>query len=196
MGEVATVDTVAAPQRQYHTSAGHQIVVIDGRLTYLWSGAEPLAVGDQVMVPENWLSELKYGHGLHLGTVTSLGSTYTGELSTIVRRATDDDRKEWCLDESEPTGPKPMHPDPEHRHQVRWNYYDPTKLGGPYTSIDVNLDCGCEIHDIRAFAADMREQKGWDVAVTVGWSGGWNRAYTVRVRSNSLYGSQKRGNKT
>src|SRR5258707_11431421 len=38
--------------------------------------------------------------------------------------------------------------------------------GGIYVSVDVRLDCGCRIRDIRVFAEHMRQQRGWDVAVS------------------------------
>jgi len=158
-----------------------QVVEVNG-FAYRWSG-EPLAVGDRVMLPENWLSEMKFGHGPFMGTVTSLTSTYNGDLSTILRRASDSDLEAWS---SVLAVPQPMHPDPAHLHEVRWTYNDPRNLGGSYVSIDVRLECGCEVTDIRTFAADMRAQKGWEVATTVGWSG-WGSAVTIRVRSSSLY---------
>jgi hypothetical protein len=65
------------------------LVVVDGRLTYRWAG-EPLKVGDQVLLPGNWLSEVKYGHGPFPGTVTALGSSYQGELSCVLRKISDD----------------------------------------------------------------------------------------------------------
>lgn len=71
------------------TAAGEQLVVVDGRLTYRWAG-EPLKVGDRVLLPGNWLSEVKYGRGPFPGTVTALGSSYQGELSSVLRKISDD----------------------------------------------------------------------------------------------------------
>lgn len=74
----------------------------------------------------------------------------------------------------------------EHHHEVRWG--PSTYTGDPrssYASVTVHLDCGCAIRDLRAFATAMREQRGWDVATSGGWSGGSN-GYTVRVRRRSL----------
>jgi hypothetical protein len=45
-------------------------------------------------------------------------------------------------------------------HDVRWSvspYED--KPGGAHISIDVWLDCGCEIRDLESFASQMREQE-------------------------------------
>jgi hypothetical protein len=59
------------------------------------------------------------------------------------------------------------------------------KTNGAYITIDVGRDCGCEIHDLPAFAKQMRVQKGWDVATTSGWggsSGGGERSYYMRAR--------------
>ncbi len=66
------------------TSDGQQIVEVDG-YAYRWAG-EPLGVGDRVMLPANWLSEVKHGKGPFLGTVTAIGSSYDGEMSAIVRK--------------------------------------------------------------------------------------------------------------
>jgi hypothetical protein len=71
------------------TTAGEQVVVVDGRLTYRWAG-EALKVGDRVLLPGNWLSEMKYGRGPFSGTVTGLGSSYQGELSPVLRKISDD----------------------------------------------------------------------------------------------------------
>ena len=80
----------------------------------------------------------------------------------------------------------------DHEHQVRWavNRYE-DKPDGAYITIDVWLDCGCEIRDLQAFAKQMHEQKGWDVATTSGWggsSGGGERSYYIRARRKSLVG--------
>jgi len=66
------------------TESGEQIVVVDG-YSYRWRG-NPLAVGDRVMLPENWLSALKYGSGPFPGTVTGIGSSYQGELAAVLRK--------------------------------------------------------------------------------------------------------------
>jgi hypothetical protein len=66
------------------TSRGEQVVVVDG-YTYRWGG-EPLKVGDRVLLPANWLSEVKHGKGPFPGTVTAIGSSYDGEMSAIIRK--------------------------------------------------------------------------------------------------------------
>ncbi|WP_325041453.1 hypothetical protein [Kribbella sp.] len=90
-----------------------------------------------------------------------------------------------------------LQPDPErtglqsHRHDVSWSVspYE-TDPAGSYISVEVVLECGCELRDLRAFAVHMREQRGWNVAVTGGWSGqrspGALPKYDVRVRRASL----------
>lgn len=61
-----------------------QIVKVDG-YTYRWRG-EALAAGDTVLLPENWLSRIKNGHGPFPGVVTDLGSDYqAGPLSSVLR---------------------------------------------------------------------------------------------------------------
>lgn len=78
----------------------------------------------------------------------------------------------------------------DHEHQVRWavSPYE-EKPKGAYISIDVSLDCGCEIRDLPAFAKQLRDQKGWDIATTSGWgsrTGSGGRTYSLRVRRKSL----------
>lgn len=81
----------------------------------------------------------------------------------------------------------------EHDHEVNWQVspyeQNPT---GTYVSVEVTLLCGCKINNIRAFAEQMRKQKGWNVTTSTGWSGGGAiggpRTYTVGVRRRSLDG--------
>ncbi|WP_432064644.1 hypothetical protein [Streptomyces sp. C10-9-1] len=65
---------------------GHQVVEV-GRYTYRWRGSRPLAVGDRVLLPENYVSRMKDGPGPTTAVVTKLGTTYRGPLSDIVGRA-------------------------------------------------------------------------------------------------------------
>jgi hypothetical protein len=71
------------------TSSGDQVVDVDG-YAYRWGG-EALKVGDRVLLPANWLSEVKHGKGPFPGTVTAIGSSYDGELSAIIRKIGDGD---------------------------------------------------------------------------------------------------------
>lgn len=64
-----------------YADSGKQIVEVDHRYAYTWDGAEPLAVGDQVVLPSNWL--IKHESD---GRVTGLGTTYDGALSAIARK--------------------------------------------------------------------------------------------------------------
>lgn len=59
----------------------------------------------------------------------------------------------------------------EHVYDVHWepNSYGSDNPRGPYISIGISLNCGCSIHALAAFAAEMREQQGWDVAKSGGW---------------------------
>ncbi|QLE70220.1 hypothetical protein FGW37_33135 [Streptomyces rectiverticillatus] len=63
-----------------------QAVTVDG-YGYRWRGPGRLEVGDRVLLPENYVSALRHGPGPFPGTVTELGTTYTGNLSTIISRA-------------------------------------------------------------------------------------------------------------
>lgn len=80
----------------------------------------------------------------------------------------------------------------DHAHEVRWTvspYED--KPDGTYISINVWLDCGCEICDLSAFAKQMKEQRGWTIAVTGGWgssSDSKSTTYNLRARRKSLAG--------
>lgn len=79
----------------------------------------------------------------------------------------------------------------EHEHQVQWEVspYEQKPMGS-YITIDLWLNCGCVIRDLSAFASQMRHQKGWDIATTVGWGSGGtidtDRRYSIRVRRKSL----------
>ncbi|MFI6782832.1 hypothetical protein [Micromonospora sp. NPDC050276] len=72
--------------QRYFDMDGDQVVEVDG-YAYRWSGSRPLAVGDRVVLPQNWLSSMRNGPGTFEGVVTKIGATYRGELSRIVRRA-------------------------------------------------------------------------------------------------------------
>ncbi len=74
-----------AARRVYEVD-GCQVVQV-GKYSYRWRGSDPLAVGDRVLLPENWLSKVKEGPGPTVGVVTKLGTTYRGFLADIVGRA-------------------------------------------------------------------------------------------------------------
>lgn len=57
---------------------GRQLVQV-GRYTYAWAGAPDLAVGDEVRLPASWLSRDGW-----TGTVTAVGSSYRGDVVSIV----------------------------------------------------------------------------------------------------------------
>lgn len=66
---------------------GDRVVEVNG-YAYRWRGTPRLEVGDRVLLPENWVSRMKSGPGQSVGTVTRLGSTYSGGHSHISRRET------------------------------------------------------------------------------------------------------------
>ncbi|MYV65958.1 hypothetical protein GT043_08420 [Streptomyces sp. SID2131] len=74
-----------AARRVYEVD-GCQVVQV-GKYSYRWRGSDPLAVGDRVLLPENWLSKIKEGTGPTAGVVTKLGTTYRGSLADIEGRA-------------------------------------------------------------------------------------------------------------
>ena len=81
-----------------------------------------------------------------------------------------------------------------HVHNVVWTLGRFDDGHSVYASVDVRLPCGCSIDKmgIRKFAADMKEQRGWEVAVSTGYSahtiGGdtSNWEWTIRVKLCSL----------
>jgi hypothetical protein len=64
-----------------HTASRHQIVTCDGGYAYTWAGPDPLAVGDRVMLPANYVNRAPFE-----GTVTGIGSSYRGVLSAVLRK--------------------------------------------------------------------------------------------------------------
>ncbi|WP_344859287.1 hypothetical protein [Amycolatopsis ultiminotia] len=74
----------------------------------------------------------------------------------------------------------------DHQHQARWAVH-PTedKPNGAYITINVQLDCGCKIRDLKTFATQMRQQQGWNIATSGGWGGG-GETYYMRARRKSL----------
>jgi hypothetical protein len=90
-----------------------------------------------------------------------------------------------------------LQPDPqrtglqEHEHQVEWTL-DPSETSprGSYVTVQATLSCGCQIRNLRTFAAHMKSQRGWDVAVTGGWGSSHPvdspGTYYFRVRRKSL----------
>lgn len=78
----------------------------------------------------------------------------------------------------------------DHDHEARWSIskYE-EKPNGSYISINVWLDCGCKIHDLKSFASQMRKQKGWDISTSGGWghsTSGNETIYSMRARRKSL----------
>lgn len=79
----------------------------------------------------------------------------------------------------------------EHVHDVQWEKesHGNDNPRSPYVTIRVSLSCGCSIRSLGAFAAQLKEQRGWDVAKTGGWgssSGPEGKTYSLRVRRRSL----------
>ena len=80
----------------------------------------------------------------------------------------------------------------DHKHEARWAINDfESKPTASHIWIDVWLECGCRINDIKTFATHIRTQRGWDVATSGGWGsiGGIGDKvvqHSVRVRRKSL----------
>lgn len=78
---VRTVEVHRPPVRT-HTSDGHQIVTVNGHYGYTWHDREhPLAIGDRVLIPGNWLFREPSE-----AVVNALGTTHDGHLDAILRR--------------------------------------------------------------------------------------------------------------
>jgi hypothetical protein len=76
----------------------------------------------------------------------------------------------------------------DHKHKVRWAISPhEEKPDGTWVRINVWLDCGCVIRDLGVFAAQMREQQGWNIATSGGWGSGGG-SYSLRARRRSLTG--------
>ncbi|MBM7788731.1 hypothetical protein [Tenggerimyces flavus] len=74
----------------------------------------------------------------------------------------------------------------EHRHEVTWSIREEQpKSRGAYVTVDVRLDCGCEILELDTFAQHLRDQQGWEVATSGAWGGSGGKHH-VRVRRKSL----------
>jgi hypothetical protein len=76
---------VEGDERNFRTRVrGKQIVSVDvggSRLfAYIWDG-EPLAVGDRVLLPANWLNRRPFE-----GEVAKIGSSYQGEMTGVLRK--------------------------------------------------------------------------------------------------------------
>jgi hypothetical protein len=94
-----------------------------GKYAYFWEGDEPLAPGDRVLLPENWLSPMLYGHrGPFEDTVTAIGSDYDGPLSRIIRKVGYDPN--WTPLEPPRPYVRPVSLVHEGRHRRRLEEYD------------------------------------------------------------------------
>ncbi|MER6512072.1 MULTISPECIES: hypothetical protein [unclassified Nonomuraea] len=86
---VAELEQHLDDAQRYYEINGDQVVEV-GKYAYRWRGQPPLTVGERVLLPENWVSQMTEGRGTFVGEVTRLGATYRGHLSTIVSRARTD----------------------------------------------------------------------------------------------------------
>lgn len=62
------------------TDEGYQIVQVDSRYAFAWSGRPPLELGERVIVPGR-------GPGSHwTGSVTDFGTDFQGNLNMVIER--------------------------------------------------------------------------------------------------------------
>lgn len=78
-----------------------------------------------------------------------------------------------------------------HVHDVEWKLdsFDDGVSRSAWVSVRLRCSCSVEKMGIRKFAGDMYEQKGWDVAISKGYSmhsDGKTTIYTIPVRRSSL----------
>ncbi|MFF3588380.1 hypothetical protein ACFYYI_14595 [Streptomyces sp. NPDC002387] len=79
----------------------------------------------------------------------------------------------------------------DHVHEVKWveAEYGNSSPRSQYVGIRVTLTCGCSIRNLRTFATQMKEQRGWVIATSGGWgssSGPDGTTYSLRARRTSL----------
>ncbi len=74
-----------------------------------------------------------------------------------------------------------------HSHKIKWEISSIDDGESAYAYVDITFLCGCELSfsKIKAFAADMYRQYGWDVATSKG-IGGHSGKYTISVRRSTL----------
>ena len=78
-----------------------------------------------------------------------------------------------------------------HVHDIQWHLDEFDDGVSRSAHVAVRFCCGCSLEKlgIRKFANDMYEQKGWDVAVSKGYSTHYDGAvteYTIPVKRSSL----------
>lgn len=79
----------------------------------------------------------------------------------------------------------------DHQHIITASLspYDDGK--SQYADVEVGFECGCVLNNnnLKKIANDMKKQKGWDMATSVGWSAhgnGQQMTYTLRVRRSTF----------
>jgi hypothetical protein len=78
---------------------------------------------------------------------------------------------------------------------VKWalSPYSNDNPRSQYIHIEVELECGCTIRELDAFAKQMREQRGWHIATSGGWGSsapaGGAVTYSLRARRSTLTGA-------
>ena len=75
----------------------------------------------------------------------------------------------------------------KHSHKIEWKLSSIDDGKSMYAHVEITFLCDCELtfSNIKAFAADMKQQYGWDVATSKGISG-YGKNYIISVRRNSL----------
>jgi hypothetical protein len=78
-----------------------------------------------------------------------------------------------------------------HKHDIFWKLSSIDDGISRYARVDIIFSCGCEINDnnIIKIARDLREQMGWDMAMSTGWgmhSDENGDEYSISVRRSSL----------
>lgn len=75
----------------------------------------------------------------------------------------------------------------DHIHKIKWKLseHDDGKSVSALVEITFECDCSLSKMGIKKFANDMREQRGWEVATSKGWSSGGS-VNQVYVRRSSL----------
>ena len=81
----------------------------------------------------------------------------------------------------------------DHTHHITWKLSSIDDGKSSYATVDIVFNCDCKLsmNNLKKIANDLREQKGWEMATSTGYSGGYSLngekpRYTISVKRKSL----------